>query len=40
MASHFDAEHSSKKRLNIAAVGWVVLFAGALLLLVPGFLSS
>ncbi len=39
MASHFDAEHSSKKRLNIAAVGWVVLFAGALLLLVPDFVE-
>ena len=40
MASHFDAEHSSKKRLNIAAVGWVVLFAGALLLLVPDFVEQ
>lgn len=39
MASHFDAEHSSKKRLIIAAVGWVVLFAGALLLLVPDFVE-
>lgn len=39
MASHFDAEHSSKKRLNIAAVGWVVLFAGALLLLAPDFVE-
>lgn len=39
MASHFDAEHSSKKRLNIATVGWVVLFAGALLLLVPDFVE-
>ena len=39
MASHFDAEHSSKKRLNIAAVGWVVLFAGALLLLVPDYVE-
>ncbi|MGN0073789.1 MAG: class C sortase [Collinsella sp.] len=39
MASHFDAGHSSKKRLNIAAVGWAVLFAGALLLLVPDFVE-
>lgn len=39
MASHFDAEHSSKKRLNIAVVGWAVLLAGALLLLVPDFVE-
>lgn len=39
MASHFGADHSSKRRLTIAAVGWTVLFVGALLLLVPDFVE-
>lgn len=39
MASHFGADHSSKRRLTIAAVGWAVLFVGALLLLVPDFVE-
>lgn len=39
MASHFGADHSSKRRLTIAAVGWAVLFVGALLLLVPDYVE-
>lgn len=39
MASHFGTDHSFARRLNVAAVGWIILFAGALLLLVPDFVE-
>ena len=39
MVSHFGTDRSRKGRLNTAAVGWAVLFVGALLLLVPDFVE-
>lgn len=39
MASHFGTDRSLTRRLNVAAVGWAVLFVGALLLLVPDFVE-